>query len=295
MPLTKVDTGCLAKTVWKNTILLSNKQKETTAMKGLLLKLLLVIMVVSLGCQKQNNGYEGITRELADSLIAVCNALKVTNPNFIPINKTDLYGKDLCQIKELYGEPLKFRVDTFLYSEPRNFWDEFENISDLDEYYDNIEYDTTLVHIPYIEIGYYEWVMKDLQKLMLYCVKVQGSSCEVPIYGAIYTFGRIFIPYDYMPERKMTFKEVVALKGKPIKSVADTFCYGKLKDWGVAFSEVDGIRTLYDTPEMVVRYYEWPVDSNKVLRLYFEDKNPVDSSAKPIWGMSAIEDYYYRE
>lgn len=263
----------------------------------ILLGLLLVIPMIISGCGSRNTSYTGISQSLADSLIQVCDSMKVTNPRFykLPQIASDLYGKNLCEIKKLYGDPIYCRVDTFAYGEPVNFYNEFENQSDLDIYYKNIEYETTLAKIPYIEIKYYEWVNEDRAKLILYCVDVQDEPYETPIYGAVIYFTDDWRPFDYLEEKYMTLKELVKQRGEPIRTRVDTYIYGKLKGFGVAFSETDGIRPLYNTYQMDVRYYEWPVDSSRTLRLYFEEKQKIDSAAKPIWGMQAENDYYLME
>ena len=69
----------------------------------------------------------------------------------------------------------------------------------------------------------------------------------------------------------MTLKELIKQRGEPVRTRVDTYIYGNLKGFGVAFSETDGIRPLYNTYQMDVRYYEWPVDSARTLRLYFEE------------------------
>ena len=256
--------------------------------------LLIVIPMIISGCGSRKTKYTGISQTLADSLSEVNYSKAVDDPYFAPLNEVlpELCNKNICEIKELYGEPIFCRVDTFAYGEPVNFYNEYDDMNDIYRYYKNFEYKKSLVWFPYIEIKYYEWVTEDREKLILYCVDLQDASCEVPIYGGIIDFSDDWKPFDYLEEKYMTLKELVKQRGEPIRTRVDTYIHGKIKGHDVAYDEKDGIRPLYNTPQMDVRSYDWSVGNSRTLRLYFEEKQKIDSAAKPIWGMQAENSYF---
>lgn len=234
---------------------------------------LLTVFILQLqSCKTGNN--RDISMRLdqdIDSLAQAFNSEYFTDTTSKSIGFSNLTEITETALDSIYGAPVFESVDTFEYG---NRLTKYEPIDD-NGYYD---YDSDYRNIPHIVIHKFILSRGDTSAIILRSAENSRKQLiPISIYNGKYSHQ--WIPLWSLPECSLNLQQILKAKGLPTRESIDTVHFGSNK----YFNRAEYIDALKDTPIEIIHKYEWDIDSSRICRIYFNEKDLTPQS-KPIWG-----------
>lgn len=234
------------------------------------------VMLIIVGLLVSNCGNKAEVTEQTKLDKAIDSLIQINYQYFLKdtvesnVKYLDLRKLNKESISAIFGEPVFEDTDTFKFGKKQT---KREITSNTENYY----YESFYEKIAQITINKYIWAIGDTSVIIMQCAQDSKATLK-PLNIRRIKYSSKWSSFWALDERNMSLDQILQKRGKPNKEHTYPMLFGTRGD-----SVLEEIDMLKDVPKTIIKRYQWDVDSDTVLVLFFLEEG-FSSQSKPIWG-----------